>query len=166
MKQFKERFEDKYIPEPNSGCWLWNTTVNNAGYGIVKNNNKVMVAHRASYELYCEPIPDGMIICHKCDNRSCVNPDHLFVGSYKDNTHDMISKGRRYTGDRSVIMRGNTNSQGSKNASAKLTEKQVIAIYRDTRTAKEIAADYSINANGVYRIKNGTRWKHITGELI
>lgn len=165
MKEFKERFEEKYIPEPNSGCWLWNATINNAGYGMVKRNNKISLAHRASYELYCEEISDGMIVCHKCDNRSCVNPDHLFLGSYKDNTRDMIEKGRRWTGDRSVIMRNNTNSQGCKNTGAKLTEEQVIAIYRDTRTSKEIAADYPININSVYRIKNGMRWKHITGAL-
>ena len=157
MKEFKERFEDKCIPEPNSGCWLWNTTVNNAGYGIVKHNNKVSLAHRASYELYCAKIPDGMIVCHKCDNRSCVNPDHLFVRSYKDNTQDMILKGRKRVGDsleRALIMRNNTNS-------AKLLEKQVIEIFRDNRSVKEIAIDYNINIQSVYNIKNGKSWKRL-----
>ena len=108
MKEFKERFVNKFILEPNSGCWLWN-----AGYRIVKRNNKISLAHRASFDLYREKIPDGMIICHKRDNRSCVNLDHLFVGSYKDNTQYLILKGRKRVGDSlsiALIMRNNTNS--------------------------------------------------------
>lgn len=165
MKDIKERFEDKYTPEPNSGCWLWNTTTNNGGYGIVKHKGKVIGAHRLSYELYCEEIPESMVVCHKCDTRSCVNPEHLFIGTYKDNTQDMITKGRKRNGDRSKLMMGNDRSVGVKNCSAKLTEQQVIDIFLDNRKAKQIAGEYSIHVNTVYKIKNRIRWKHLTKDL-
>lgn len=94
----KERFERLYLPEPNTGCWLWTGTTNNQGYGkmtISKKGTKTYPrAHRVSYELFNGPIKSGLIVCHKCDTPSCVNPDHLFIGSVKDNVQDSIKKGR------------------------------------------------------------------------
>lgn len=92
----KERFETSFLGEPNSGCWLWMGGLRPPGYGqIMKTGFPTSAfAHRVSWELYRGPIPDGMIVCHKCDTRSCVNPDHLFLGTNLDNTRDCISKGR------------------------------------------------------------------------
>ena len=89
-----EPFEDKYIPEPNSGCWLWIRGVDGGGYG---HTNKGY-AHRLAYERYVGPIPKGLLVCHKCDTIICINPDHLFLGTQKDNMADAARKGRLRNG--------------------------------------------------------------------
>jgi HNH endonuclease len=96
-----ERFWDRSIPEPNTGCWLYAGNTNAAGYGITTIRQRRLFAHRFAYELAVGKIPSGMLICHRCDTPACVNPDHLFIGSGADNTHDMQRKGRgrgRFTG--------------------------------------------------------------------
>lgn len=88
------RFEANYIPEPNSGCWLWTSSLSKNGYGKFSEGRRQISAHRFSYETFVGPIEGDKYILHRCDVRSCVNPDHLFVGTALDNTRDMISKGR------------------------------------------------------------------------
>jgi hypothetical protein len=96
----QERFESKYIPEPNSGCWLWMASCRPNGYGqFVKDGRrrpkrKVDYAHRVSWELFCGEIPKGLQVLHKCDVPCCVNPDHLFLGTQIQNMQDCLSKGR------------------------------------------------------------------------
>lgn len=102
MKSLKERFEDKYIPEPNSGCWLWTGSLTRGGYGhirdMVGDNWGMRRAHRVSYELNKGDIPQGKVIMHTCDNPLCVNPSHLKVGTNLENTRDKVSKGRHSWG--------------------------------------------------------------------
>jgi hypothetical protein len=88
------RFNEKWVPEPNTGCWLWVGSTNNKGYGQLFMNGRLQLAHRVSYQLHAGPIPDGVIVCHKCDNPPCVNADHLFLGTQTTNMADMSSKGR------------------------------------------------------------------------
>lgn len=93
----RERFESKYIPEPNSGCWLWTDSWTPAGYGIISlggRRGKKTGAHRAAYELYVGPIPEGLDILHRCDTPCCVNPDHLYPGTDFQNRKDMVDRGR------------------------------------------------------------------------
>lgn len=93
----KEIFENKFMPEPNSGCWLWTASITPNGYGkigIWAGGKKTFIAHRVSWTLYKGHIPKNICVLHKCDNRLCVNPNHLFLGNKKDNTRDMIKKGR------------------------------------------------------------------------
>jgi len=87
-------FEQKFIPEPNSGCFLWLGGVSDRGYGRVRLFGKTAVASRASWILYRGAIPVGSHVLHRCDNPLCVNPDHLFLGTPQDNTDDMLAKGR------------------------------------------------------------------------
>lgn len=91
-----ERFEAKCMPEPNSGCWLWLSTVTRKGYGMFRlhRSEQRQRANRLAYAIYRGPIPAGMMVLHRCDNPGCVNPDHLFLGTAADNTNDMIGKGR------------------------------------------------------------------------
>lgn len=94
-------------PEPNSGCWLWLSSVDAGGYGrLYATGRGQMLAHRASYESFVGPIPAGMCVCHKCDVRSCVNPDHLWLGTDADNTADMVRKGRQRRGVGTHCLRG------------------------------------------------------------
>jgi hypothetical protein len=102
-----ERFNEGFIPEPNSGCWLWVRSIsrNGNGYGFFKLGEE-RTAHRSSWIIFRGIIPAGKFVLHKCDTPSCVNPDHLFLGSQKDNILDMYKKhreGTSYSGGRTPI---------------------------------------------------------------
>ena len=84
-KSVLERFTEKWVPDPKSGCWLWIASCNNKGYGNFGRNNKTAKAHRVAYELYRGPIPKGLTIDHLCRTRSCVNPNHMEIVSLKIN---------------------------------------------------------------------------------
>ena len=85
---------DRSQPEPNSGCWLWLRHVNQNGYGTAYFRGKSWLAHRVAYTIFCEEIPPGKVVMHKCDTPLCVNPDHLRIGTHAENLADMFEKGR------------------------------------------------------------------------
>lgn len=89
-----ERLWSACMPEPNSGCWLWMQSLNHKGYGQVEFRGKKAKAHRASWMASFGEIPEGQMVLHRCDNRACINPAHLFLGTAKDNTDDMVRKNR------------------------------------------------------------------------
>lgn len=89
------RFNKKYMPEPNTGCWIWTASSNSKGYGRIGiGTSTSRMAHRVSYLLFKGEIPIGLLVCHSCDVPSCVNPDHLFLGTNKDNMNDMVKRNR------------------------------------------------------------------------
>lgn len=91
----------KYVPEkPEDGCWHWCGNVSKVGYGRIWFNRKFVLAHRLCWVISFGVVPEKMCVLHKCDQRSCVNPDHLFIGTHQDNSDDMVRKGRQASGDR------------------------------------------------------------------
>lgn len=146
----RPRFDERYIPEPNSGCWLWTGTMTKTGYGAISINGSVNKAHRVSWTLHCGEIPEGMSVCHKCDVPVCVNPDHLFLGTHAENMGDMARKGR-------AGQKGNKNPRN-----VKVTHDQVRAIYHDRRPISSIAADYGITNTSVSNIKRRITWQHLS----
>lgn len=101
-----DRFESNFIPEPMSGCWLWLNHTNETGHGSFRMDGKRPSAHRASYELNVGPVPDGLCVRHRCDTPSCVNPDHLELGTWADNNADRSRRGRHVDHWESTCKRG------------------------------------------------------------
>lgn len=142
------------------GCWEWTGTKlsgGDVGYGLCYFDRKAKVAHRVAYEMHYGPIPDGLNALHRCDNRPCVRPDHLFLGTQADNVHDMHRKGRH----RFVVP---PPPRGELNRGAKLTAEQVLAIraaIADGARSCDLAARYGVRESQIGRIKHGLRWRHL-----
>jgi hypothetical protein len=132
-----------------NGCWIWTGSKNSLGYGFIRVGTHSVRAHRASYEAFREPIPDGLLVCHRCDSPSCVNPEHLFLGTNKDNSADMAFKGRAG---------GGGHLRGEKHPRSKLTLDQAREIKASTAPIKEVAAMYGVSKSLVRGIKVGTHW--------
>ena len=145
MTSISARFGGKYIPVPESGCWLWLGYTEGHGYGHLLVSGVFTPAHRVSWELYKGLIPPGLLVRHKCDTRSCVNPDHLELGTAKDNSGDMCRRKRQ--------------AHGTRNGSARLTPEQVAAIRADTGTYKETALRHGTTRSHVWNIKHGKKWR-------
>jgi hypothetical protein len=95
METITSRIEKNTIRIPEAGCWLWTGSIRGKGYGQLTLPGRVQVgAHRAAYEVYVGPVPEGMYVLHKCDVPLCCNPAHLFIGTPKDNMQDCVEKGR------------------------------------------------------------------------
>lgn len=150
-----DRFMKFVHPEPNSGCWLWLGTWCPKGYGTFYFRKRSFKAHRASWTLFRSEIPEGLYICHRCDNPPCVNPDHLFCGTHLDNNRDMMMKGRH------------ADFPGSMNGNAIATEHDIIAIRQLAKrgwTPKYIAQHFDIGIDNIYKIIRGDVWKHVPTE--
>lgn len=134
------------MPEPNSGCQLWIKAASYAGYGQFSWGGKLRLAHRAAYELASGPIPSGLAVCHRCDVPSCVNPQHLFLGTPKENMGDASNKGRLVKGSRHLL--------------AKITESDARAIASSSLSYAQLARQYGVSRTLIYRIKRGLAWIH------
>lgn len=138
------------IPEPNSGCWLWEGAVNPDGYGYLRIARKLTGAHRASWADRNGPIPSGMHVLHRCDVRSCVNPDHLFLGTHADNMADRAAKGRTFF-----------KGKPSKNPQAKLTWEMVDRIRATIGVVskRKMAKEMGVSAVTIFLVRTNRAWK-------
>lgn len=137
----------------SAGCWLWRGMIGTNGYGRLRNgrDEPVLYAHRVSYELNIGPIPNGMNVCHRCDNPPCVRPDHLFLGSDADNMADKVAKGRQ--------------ERGAQHHAAKLTESDVVEIrrlYRPRIGVSALAERFGVSRRTIHDVATGRKWAHIT----
>ena len=149
-RSLKDRFEEKYVPEPNSGCFIWTAFLRH-GYGTI-NDTYSKYAHRVSWELYRGVIPDGHHVLHRCDNTACVNPDHLFLGTHRDNMTDMHKKGR------ASLRRGDASG------SAKITTVQAQEILNSSDRNYLLAERFGLDPCTISAIKAGRIWKHLRKE--
>ena len=151
-----ERFERRYIPEPNSGCWLWFGAIGcEDGRGLISVNGAPIAAHRVAWLLYCGEIPKGMSVLHTCDVPSCVNPDHLWLGSQWDNINDCKKKGRFKPPPI------NTTFIGEQHGEAKLTTANVLEIRTSVLRNKEYAQKFGVSETTVRHVKSRKTWKHL-----
>lgn len=135
------------------GCWIFNGTISREGYGRFRLGNKLMSAHRAAWILTHGSVPSNLLICHSCDNRRCVNPKHLFIGTAKDNVIDKITKHREY------YLRGEQLPQTKLNSSDVLLIKSLLL---NNIKQNVIAQYFNITQSVISRIKNNKTWRHIT----
>jgi hypothetical protein len=147
----EERFHQSYMADPNSGCWLWELSLAPNGYGkFSPTHDKTVGAHRASYEFRHGKIPDGMFVCHKCDVRSCVNPNHLFLGSASANMQDAAKKGRMTWCDEERVL--------AKTKRIKLTSADVDCIRSSAETSSNLARRFKVSRSNICLIRKRRNW--------
>lgn len=153
-KTLRERFDAKWTPEPNSGCWLW-TGSSRGGYGQINSGGRgvLLAAHRVSFEFANGQIQKGMCVLHRCDNPPCVNPDHLFLGTPKDNAVDRARKNR-----------GNRPT-GEKGPSAVLCVDFVVEIRRRRlergESMDELATAFGVCRSTIRNVLTGKTWASV-----
>lgn len=135
----------------DDGCIIWLGGRANKKYGAIKFKGKQLSTHRVSYELCIGDIPEGLMVCHSCDNMICVNPDHLFLGDAKDNKHDSVQKGR--------------HARGITSGNSKLVEydiRQIRCLLQEGELTEDfIGSLFGVTQMTVNDIKRGKSWKHV-----
>ena len=146
-----DRLYEKVVKITESGCHIWiGNTI--CGYGQTSYLGKKIGTHRLSYLLQIGEIPEGKIICHSCDVPSCLNPDHLFLGTPKTNAEDKVSKGRQIK---------NTWSKGENHPSAKLNINDVLIIRKSDLSCSKLSNEFGVTKSIISKIKNNLLWKSI-----
>ncbi len=146
---FVKKFNSSLRGPTASGCMEWVGRTVELGYGRVSWKRKSYFAHRIAWTLHNGPIPRGLFVCHKCDNPPCCNPEHLFIGTPKDNQVDCISKGRKpYVG-------------GTRKSNARLTDDIVREIRASPSTQRELASKFGVTQSIIWLAKTGKTWKHV-----
>lgn len=149
----EDRFWQRVDGWSIADCWLWTGDINGYGYGRLAlggRNDRSALAHRVAYMLFVGPIPDDLFVCHHCDNRRCVNPHHLYLGTPARNSRDMVERNR--------------SSIGNRNGSAKLTESQVKEIrnlHQLGLSQGKIAKRFNVQQSLIFLIVHRKIWKHI-----
>lgn len=146
-----------FSKKQDNGCLIWTGFKSNSGYGTISYKNKKRLAHRVSYEYHFGKIPKNLLVCHKCDMKLCINKDHLFLGTHKDNMQDCIKK-NRFPHHTLRVMKG------SKNSLSKLNEAQVLEIRERSKngeTSISLAKEFDVSRININYIKSNKTWRHI-----
>lgn len=159
-KPIDKRFWSKV--SVTDGCWLWNGTTDKDGYGLLHNTDRPPAFHRSTHVSWMlhgkGDVPDGLQICHTCDNPACVRPDHLWIGTTQENTADRDRKGRHgYSPPKNP-------ARGERHGMAVLTEhvvRQIIALKDSGLRQRDIASRFGISQTNAWKILNGKIWKHV-----
>lgn len=151
-REVRWKLLENSVLDPNTKCWNWAQHLGHNGYGQVNYQCRKSSAHRVAYQVFIGSIPAGMCVLHSCDNRKCVNPDHLFLGTNADNQRDMRAKGRQF------------KARGEAAGQAKLTETQVkeIRVKRSQGVSNNCLAEfYGVSSHTISQIVQGRIWKHV-----
>ena len=141
------------VEKKDNGCWEWTSQTTNGGYGKFNMRGKHILAHRYSYELHKGKIPEGLQVCHSCDNRKCVNPEHLWIGTSSDNMQDAVKKGRF------------PDQKGCANYASKLTQEMIVEIKildeSKKMTRRDIAKKFNVCAGTISHLLNEKTYKRL-----
>lgn len=152
-------------------CWEWLGSIDIGGYGYFgigsrKTEQRTVKAHKFMWQLYNIAIPEGLFVLHRCDNRKCVNPDHLWLGTHQDNMDDMVAKGRQVHGERRVAIAKSIppekRARGEDLPNHKLTWDQVEEIrkkYMAGATRAALGRGYGVSATSIFHIVHNNKWK-------
>jgi len=126
---------------------MWTAGTDKGGYGVFWLNERYQTAHRAAYKLYVGPVPDDLFVCHRCDNRRCVNPNHLFLGSATENMTDRDAKGRQ--------------AKGTDFKRSKLNPAAILEIHQSRLPDTELARKFGVTKGAINHVRHRRNWRHI-----
>lgn len=165
------RFWEKVNKQGSDDCWLWTAFIDKNGYGLFRlNSNKQVRAHRISYEIAFGEFAQTLLVCHRCDNPSCVNPKHLFLGTVTDNNRDKIKKKRDSRGvTHGRFTKPECTARGERHGRSKLNEQQVAEIRQyipnGGLSRSQLARHYGVAKSTIDRILSNRYWSQTTPQL-
>lgn len=149
------------VRSSRDGCWVWTRGTQHNGYGTFCVKGRDIRAHRFSWEIHFGQIPQGMLVCHHCDNPPCVRPDHLFLGTDRDNCVDKLAKGRGRAG---IPFHRGCSHEGALNPNARMSTEQVaeaLSRLADGEKPAAVASSFGVSTSLIYKIRSRRAWSHL-----